>query len=104
MRLLNILSFSLVALVFLDTVLTIYGITQKPNIKELNPLYNMLPLTINAFIKIALTILLVLLMNGVVEISAPDLNIATFINVLALTLNLVYLCVVINNIIMILAV
>jgi hypothetical protein len=103
MKLLNILSFSLVALVFLDTVLTIYGITHKPNIKELNPLYNMLPLTINAFIKMALTIFLVFLMYGVVEISAPNLDIATFINLLALILNVVYLCIVINNIIMILA-
>jgi hypothetical protein len=64
----------------------------------------MLPLTINAFIKMALTIFLVFLMYGIVEISAPDLNIATFINVLALILNVVYLCVVINNVMMILAV
>jgi hypothetical protein len=88
--------------VVLDSVLTIYGVTQKTNIKELNPIYSLLPLTINTFIKITLTVFLVFLMNGVVELSRSDLNISTFINILALALNVVYLCVAINNIIVIL--
>jgi hypothetical protein len=55
-------------------------------------------------IKIALTVLLILLMNACVDMSYPDMNISTFINVLALALNLVYICVLINNIIMLLMV
>jgi len=104
MRTIHILSFSLFVLVVLDIVLTAYGLEKSQNLKELNPLYGLLPFTINNLIKITLTVLLILSMNITVDLAYPDTNIATFINLLALGLNLVYLCVVINNIIMILAV
>jgi hypothetical protein len=84
-------------------VFTVYGISHKQNVKELNPLFYLLPLTINALIKMTLTILLILLMNIAVDLAYPDMAIPTFINLLALALNVVYLCVVINNIIIILA-
>jgi hypothetical protein len=102
MQTIHILSFSLFVLVVLDIVLTAYGLANKPNIKELNPLYYLLPLTINNLIKIALTIILILCINMVIDLAYPDTNISTFITFLALALNLVYLCVVINNIIVIL--
>jgi len=104
MRTIHFLSFSLFVLVVLDIVLTAYGIEKSQNLKELNPLYSLLPFTINNLIKITLTVLLILSMNITVDLAYPDTNISTFINLLALALNLVYLCVVINNIIMILAV
>jgi hypothetical protein len=104
MRTIRILSFSLYVLVVLDVVLTAYGLSHKENLKELNPLFYLLPFTVNSLVKIALTVLLILLMNMIVDMSYPDMNISTFINVLALALNLVYLCVVVNDIIMLLTV
>jgi hypothetical protein len=103
MKTIRILSFSLFVLVVLDVVLTVYGLSYKQNLKELNPLFYLLPLTVNALIKMTLTVLLILLMNIAVDLAYPDMAIPTFINLLALALNLVYLCVVINNITMILA-
>jgi hypothetical protein len=102
MKTIHILSFSLFVLVVLDVVLTAYGLSHKENLKELNPLFYLLPFTVNSLVKIALTVLLILLMNACVDMSYPDMDISTFINVLALALNLVYLCVVVNNIIMLL--
>jgi hypothetical protein len=104
MKTIHILSFSLFVLVVLDVILTAYGLAYKQNVKELNPLITLLPFTVSALIKIALTVLLILLMNACVDMSYPDMNISTFINVLALALNLVYICVLINNIIMLLMV
>jgi len=103
MKIIHILSFSLFVLVVLDVILTVYGLSHKESLKELNPLFYLLPLTINALIKMTLTVLLILLMNIAVDLSYPGMAVPTFINLLALALNLVYLCVVINNIIMILA-
>jgi len=103
MKTIHILSFSLFVLVVLDVVLTVYGLSHRQNLKELNPLFYLLPLTINVLIKMSLTVLLILLMNITVDFAYPDMAIPTFINLLALALNLVYLCVVINNIIIILA-
>jgi hypothetical protein len=102
MKTIHILSFSLFVLVLLDIVLTAYGLEKSQNIKELNPLYSLLPFTINNLIKITLVVVLILLLNKAAELSCSDISISTFINVLALALNLVYLCVVINNIIIIL--
>ena len=102
MKTIYILSFSLFVLVVLDIVLTAYGLQKSQNIKELNPLYSLLPFTINNLIKITLVVVLILLLNKAAELSYPDRSISTFINVLALALNLVYLCVVINNIIILL--
>jgi hypothetical protein len=103
MRTIRILSFSLFVLVVLDVVLTAYGLSHKENLKELNSLFYLLPFTVCSLVKIALTVLLILLMNMIVDMSFPDMDISTFINVLALALNLVYLCVVVNDIIMLLA-
>jgi hypothetical protein len=102
MRTIHILSFSLFVLVVVDIVLTTYGLANKHNTKELNPLYYLLPFTISNLIKVALTIILILCMCMAINLAYPDTNISTFINVLALALNLVYLCVVINNIIILL--
>jgi len=102
MKIIHILSFSLFVLVVLDIVLTAYGLQKSQNIKELNPLYSLLPFTISNLIKISLVILLILLMIKVEEFAGIDSNIKTFINLLASVLNLVYLCVVVNNIIIIL--
>ena len=102
MKLLTVLSLSLFLLVVLDTVTTVYALTRHPNIKELNPIYYALPITLNIFIKIALTVLLILLMEYITEIFSPNLDVQTFINILALILVLMYTCAVINNFIVIL--
>jgi hypothetical protein len=102
MKTIHVLSFSLFVLVVLDVVLTAYGLEKSQNIRELNPLYSLLPFTISNLIKITLVILLIFLMIKVEQFAVIDANIKTFINLLASVLNLVYLCVVINNIIVIL--
>jgi hypothetical protein len=61
MKTINILLVSLFLLNVLDIITTYTGLTTKPNITELNPIYYTIPFAVNCFIKIALVASLIIL-------------------------------------------
>jgi hypothetical protein len=104
MKTINTLLASLFCLNCLDIITTYIGLTTKPNITELNPIYYIMPFTINCFIKIALVASLIILyrityhfiQTNPVNSKIPE----TILKTTAISLNTIYLCIVINNLIL----
>ncbi|MGP3705252.1 MAG: DUF5658 family protein [Candidatus Bathyarchaeota archaeon] len=67
---------------------------------ELNPVFNSFPFTLNILIKITLTLFLIIVLNLTLKL-AKEKYVKTFIHVLLLALNTLYIAVVVNNVVLI---
>jgi hypothetical protein len=103
MKTINALLTSLFSLNILDIITTYIGLTTKLNIAELNSIYYVIPFTINCFIKIALVVFLIILYRityRYIKTNQKDAIITeTILKITAIILVAIYLCVIINNLI-----
>jgi hypothetical protein len=103
MKTINALLTSLFSLNILDIITTYIGLTTKLNIAELNPIYYVIPFTINCFIKIALVVFLIILYRITYRFTQTNLIKSaiteTILKITAIILVAIYLCVIINNLI-----
>jgi len=104
METINALLASLFSLNILDIITTYIGLTTKLNIAELNSIYYVIPFTINCFIKIALVAFLIVLYHATYRYMQTHQTYAAItksvLKITAICLVTIYLCVVINNLIL----
>jgi hypothetical protein len=102
MRVVSVLSVAFFLLVFLDCVTTVYGLAFKRGLAEANVLVRAAGLLASSFIKIGLAVLVIGLWRGILDFYGCYGWVVTVITVQALAVTLLYLCVVLNNLILIL--
>jgi len=104
MKTINALLASLFSLNIIDIITTYIGLTTKLNIAELNSIYYAIPFTINCFIKVSLVAFLIVLYRITYRFMQTNLinsQISEIIlKITATCLVAIYLCVVINNLIL----
>jgi hypothetical protein len=103
MRVVSVLSIAFFSLVVLDCVSTAYGLAFKRGLAEANGLVRAAGLLVSSLVKMALTVLAIGLWRGILDVYGGYGWVVTMVTVQALAVTLVYLCVVLNNLILILA-
>jgi hypothetical protein len=103
MRVVSVLSIAFFLLVVLDCVTTAYGLAFKRGLAEANGLVRAAGLLVSSLVKMAFTVLAIGLWRGVLDVYSHYGWVVTAITSQALAVTLLYLCVVLNNLLLILA-
>jgi hypothetical protein len=103
MRVVSVLSVAFFLLVVLDCITTAYGLAFKRGLAEANGLVRAAGLLASSLVKMALTVLVIGLWLGVLDVYSHYGWVVTAITSQALAVTLLYLCVVLNNLLLILA-
>jgi len=102
MRVVDVLGLSFLVLVVLDCATTAYGLAFKPSLTEANPLMRSLPLLVSSLLKIGLSVFAVCLWRAILDHFGVFSWVVTVITLQALTVTVLYLAIVANNIFLIL--
>jgi hypothetical protein len=102
MRVVSVLSVAFFLLVVLDCVTTVYGLAFKRGLAEANGLVRAAGLLVSSLVKVGLTVLAIGLWRSILDFYGSIGWVVTVITVQALAVTLFYLCVVLNNLLLIL--
>jgi len=102
MNVVDVLALTFFFLVVLDCATTAYGLAFRPNLAEANPLVKAFPMLTVCFVKIGLTVALLCLWRLTLQFFSCYSWVVTFITLQALIVTLTYLCIVVNNLCLIL--